>query len=151
MYVVWKKRPLKGRHCPRCWASAHAGQWSWIPVIVESRRVNGSPRQMHVLRLPAIRDCCIRDAEARAEWWEEVELLLGRFGSEADRLWERLAGKVPLATRAAKRSFTLTEDLPLHEGYRYEQSQTVALASTEDTKEAQRAFAEKRKPVFKGR
>jgi enoyl-CoA hydratase len=62
-----------------------------------------------------------------------------------------IAGKVPLATRAAKRSFTLTEDLPLHEGYRYEQSQTVALASTEDTKEAQRAFAEKRKPVFKGR
>src|SRR3954449_3034699 len=62
-----------------------------------------------------------------------------------------IAAKVPLATRAAKRSFTLTEDLPLHEGYRYEQSQTVALASTEDTKEAQRAFAEKRKPVFQGR
>ena len=36
-------------------------------------------------------------------------------------------------------------------GYRYEQSQTVALSSTEDTREAQRAFAEKRKPVFKGR
>jgi enoyl-CoA hydratase len=27
--------------------------------------------------------------------------------------------------------------------------QTVALASSEETKEAQRAFAEKRKPVFK--
>src|SRR3954465_3729974 len=62
-----------------------------------------------------------------------------------------IAGKVPLATRAAKRSFTLTEDLPLHEGYRSEQSQPVALASPEDTKEAQRAFAEKRKPVFVGR
>jgi enoyl-CoA hydratase/carnithine racemase len=62
-----------------------------------------------------------------------------------------IAAKVPLAVRAAKRSFTLTEELPLHEGYRYEQSQTVALSGTEDTKEAQRAFAEKRKPVFRGR
>ena len=56
-----------------------------------------------------------------------------------------------VATRAAKRSFLVTEDMPLHGGYRFEQSQTVALAGTEDTKEAQRAFAEKRKPVFHGR
>jgi enoyl-CoA hydratase len=41
--------------------------------------------------------------------------------------------------------------MPLHEGYAFEQSQTVALAKTEDTQEAWRAFAEKRKPVFKGR
>jgi enoyl-CoA hydratase/carnithine racemase len=62
-----------------------------------------------------------------------------------------IAEKVPLAVRAAKRSFNVTEDMPLHSGYRFEQSQTVALAFTEDTKEAQLAFAEKRKPVFKGR
>jgi enoyl-CoA hydratase/carnithine racemase len=62
-----------------------------------------------------------------------------------------IAAKVPLAVRAAKRSFTLTEELPLHEGYRYEQSQTVALSTSEDTREAQRAFAEKRKPTFTGR
>jgi enoyl-CoA hydratase/carnithine racemase len=43
------------------------------------------------------------------------------------------------------------EYLPLHEGYRFEQGQTTALAATEDTQEAWRAFAEKRKPVFKGR
>ncbi|RAI56922.1 enoyl-CoA hydratase/isomerase family protein [Roseicella frigidaeris] len=69
----------------------------------------------------------------------------------AQAIAREIAGKVPLAVRAAKRSFTLVEDMPLHEGYRYEQSQTVALATTEDTREAQRAFAEKRKPVFKGR
>jgi enoyl-CoA hydratase len=41
--------------------------------------------------------------------------------------------------------------LPLRDGYRYEQSQTAALAETEDTREALAAFREKRKPVFKGR
>jgi enoyl-CoA hydratase len=68
----------------------------------------------------------------------------------AQGIAREIAGKSPLAIKAAKRSFNVTEDLPLRDAYRFEQSQTVALASSEDTKEAQRAFAEKRKPVFKG-
>ena len=60
------------------------------------------------------------------------------------------AAKSPLAIRAAKWSFNVTENLPLGDGYRFEQSQTVALASSEETKEAQRAFGDKRKPSFKG-
>ncbi|WID98470.1 enoyl-CoA hydratase/isomerase family protein [Bosea vestrisii] len=62
-----------------------------------------------------------------------------------------IAAKSPLAVQAAKRSFNVTEGLALRDAYRFEQSQTVALSHTEDTKEAQRAFAEKRKPVFTGR
>ncbi len=62
-----------------------------------------------------------------------------------------IAQKVPLAVRAAKKSFATTEEMPLRDGYRFEQSQTVALSRTEDTREAQKAFAEKRAPVFKGR
>ena len=62
-----------------------------------------------------------------------------------------IAGKSPLAIKAAKRSFNVTEGMALRDAYRFEQSQTVALASTEDTKEAQLAFAEKRKPIFTGR
>jgi len=59
-----------------------------------------------------------------------------------------IAEKSPSAVRAAKRSFNVTQEMPLHGGYRFEQSQTVALARSDDTKEAQAAFAEKRKPVF---
>jgi enoyl-CoA hydratase len=70
---------------------------------------------------------------------------------EAQGLARTIADKVPLAVVAAKRSFGLTEEMPLRDGYRYEQGQTAALAETEDTKEALAAFREKRKPVFKGR
>ena len=60
-----------------------------------------------------------------------------------------IAAERSVAVSAAKRSFNVTENMPLRDGYRFEQSQTVALASSEETKEAQRAFAEKRKPSFK--
>jgi len=70
---------------------------------------------------------------------------------EAQKIATEIAGKAPLAVVAAKRSFGLTEEMPLRDGYRYEQTQTAALALTEDTQEALKAFAEKRKPVFKGR
>lgn len=70
---------------------------------------------------------------------------------EAASIARTIAQKVPLAVVAAKRSFGLTEEMPLRDGYRYEQSQTAALALTEDTREALAAFREKRKPVFKGR
>lgn len=75
----------------------------------------------------------------------------GALLETAQGIAREIADKVPLAVRAAKRSFNTTEDMPLDGGYRFEQSQTVALAFTEDTKEAQLAFAERRKPVFKGR
>jgi enoyl-CoA hydratase len=71
--------------------------------------------------------------------------------AEAQKIGALISEKVPLAVVAAKRSFGLTEEMPLRDGYRYEQTQTAALAETEDTKEALAAFREKRKPVFKGR
>ncbi len=74
-----------------------------------------------------------------------------RVVGESQAIAAIIAEKVPLAVMAAKRSFGLTEEMPLRDGYRYEQSQTAALAETEDTREALAAFREKRKPVFKGR
>jgi len=41
--------------------------------------------------------------------------------------------------------------MSLRDGYRYEQDMTAQIAKTDDAKEAQRAFAEKRAPVFTGR
>ena len=109
----------------------HLGQSDARLMIYTARRFTGPD----LLRMGAASLCLPRDA------------LL----AEAQKIGREIAGKVPLAVQAAKKSFQVTEYMPLHEGYRFEQSQTVALASTEDTQEAWKAFAEKRTPVFKGR
>lgn len=66
-------------------------------------------------------------------------------------LADSIAGKSPLAVRLSKQTLNAIEDMSLRDGYRYEQDMTAAIARTEDAREAQRAFLEKRPPVFVGR
>jgi enoyl-CoA hydratase len=70
---------------------------------------------------------------------------------EAMQIAREIAAKSPVAVREVKRAFNVVEEMPTRDGYRFEQTVTVALSHTEDAKEAQRAFVEKRKPVFRGK
>ncbi len=109
----------------------HFGQSDARMFLMTARRLNG----VELYRMNVASGC-----------FPKADLL-----PAAQAMAAQIAGKVPLAVEAAKRAFTLNEYMPLREGYVYEQTQTTALAKTEDTKEALAAFAEKRKPVFKGR
>ena len=59
-----------------------------------------------------------------------------------------IAKASPSAVRAAKASFQVTENQSVYEGYRFEQGQTKALSTSDDSAEAMAAFREKRTPVF---
>ena len=62
-----------------------------------------------------------------------------------------IASKSPISTRMGKHTLNTIEDMSLRDGYRYEQDMTALIGKTEDAKEAQAAFREKRAPVFTGR
>lgn len=74
-----------------------------------------------------------------------------RLMDEAMTIAREIAAKSPIAVHWVKRAFNVVEEMPYRDAYRFEQSVTLDLSHTEDTKEAQAAFVEKRKPVFKGR
>ncbi len=63
----------------------------------------------------------------------------------------RLASNAPLAVQAAKELALRSRDVDLATGLRMEQVMFRHMLSTEDVAEGTKAFAEKRKPSFKGR
>ena len=107
----------------------HFGESDARMMIYTARRVYGPD----LLRMNVASACVAPE-----------ELLATARGIAAD-----IARASPSAVRAAKTSFQMTEGVSIYEGYRFEQGQTKALSTSEDTAEAMAAFREKRAPVFR--
>ena len=75
------------------------------------------------------------------------EALLERALACADAI----AANAPLAVRATRAGVRELLGLPLPDAYRRQEELGRPLRQTEDAREAQRAFVEKRRPVFRGR
>jgi enoyl-CoA hydratase/carnithine racemase len=71
--------------------------------------------------------------------------------NEVERWVATLLARGPLALRAAKQAMLQSLSLPHDEWMKLEQRLSRNLFSTEDAREGPRAFAEKRKPEFKGK
>jgi enoyl-CoA hydratase/carnithine racemase len=69
----------------------------------------------------------------------------------AEEMANKIAKNGPLAVRAAKEAMIRGTSMTLDEGMQLELDLVESLLDTEDAKEGPRAFAEKRKPEFKGR
>lgn len=76
---------------------------------------------------------------------EPKELMAAAFAAA-----DAIAGNAPLAVRETRRGVREILHLSLQEAYKRQEEIGRPLRRTEDAREAQRAFVEKRKPVWKG-
>ena len=115
-----------GRHAMRLFPHSKARR-----MMFTGQRLSGAD----LYRLGAVEECVPADQ------------LMGA----ARALAAEIAAKSPVAIRLAKHAMNTIEFMSLRDGYRFEQNMTGELSKSEDSREAMRAFVEKRPPVFKGR
>ena len=75
----------------------------------------------------------------------------GQALARALEIAELIAANGPVAVRAILQVIRATEGLPENEAFAIEAKAGVAVFASEDAKEGPRAFAEKRRPQFRGR
>lgn len=68
----------------------------------------------------------------------------------AREIAREIAAKSRVVMQRVKHSFAVVEDMPLRDGYRFEQGVSADLSRSRDAREAQRAFVDKRPADFTG-
>ena len=92
----------------------------------------------------------------KADEAERIGLVLKAFPDETfradvDAIVDRLAKSAPLAIGEMKKNFVNAERMPLHDYIEVELERHSRTGASNDSREAMKAFVEKRDPVFEGR
>lgn len=111
------------------------------------------PRRINIVRAKELLYTGALISGADAERWGLAYKAVpaDQLESTVEELIGRLADKPPLALQAMKMLVNRGQECSLDAGLRMERYTVNYLEKTEDLKESIAAFAEKRKPVYKGR
>jgi hypothetical protein len=109
MFVRWKRRPAKR---VKSWSTPD--EQVWCAVLVESRRVDGKPRQRVVRHLATIREGDFTMPMTVDRFWKQVDAALAAVGISGAVL-EAAEGKIaavvphpdPEALAAVQREFNI--------------------------------------------
>ncbi len=93
----------------------------------------------------------VTGSEAQRLGLVNVVALAGDVLKAAEDLANRILKGAPMSVAFIKEAIKKGVELPLEEGLRLEADLSALVATTEDSKEGPRAFAEKRAPVWKGK
>ncbi|MHB8531043.1 MAG: enoyl-CoA hydratase-related protein [Caulobacteraceae bacterium] len=110
-------------------------------------RILGAAKARELYFLPGKFDA----AEARRIGLVSRVFSAAEFEAETAAMSDRLAGAAPLALKTMKANFLDAERLGLADYIALETQRHQGLGASEDSREAFRAFVEKRRPVFHGR
>jgi len=93
----------------------------------------------------------VTGAEAQRLGLVNIAVPAGDVMKAAEDLAARILKGAPMSVLFIKEAIKKGVELSLDEGYRLESDLSAMIATTEDSKEGPRAFAEKRAPVWKGK
>ena len=125
-------------------------KWGVSPCDGAITRLTNQVSWCHMMELFAIADPISAQDAFRMGLVNKVVPLKDLMPT-AEKIARRIAGNAPLALRNIKEVALRSLSMPMDQSFALEWAMGSRIMTTEDAKEGPRAFAEKRKPEYKGR